>query len=114
MKRDIELLNLYSPHSLIRQSFSNEIKLPEFNIPKAKNPKRFKINSFYPGVDLNLLELSMSISKDLKRIGSSERSIKKTVPGVCEAVKNAYEHGNNMNEDSEIFFANSSHIPQLI
>lgn len=107
MNTYLELMNLDNESSLVRTAFSQNIFLSKSNVPEVEIPFRFNIQSFFPDGGLNLSKLSKSFSELLSREGADEEYIKGTVPGVCEAVKNAYEHGNNYDNSKEIFLANS-------
>lgn len=108
LDKNFELMNLCSLNSLAKQPFGKMIKLSESGISPLEIPDRFKIRSFIPHNGLNLEGISRSISKDLVSLGITERGyIAQTTSGVCEAVKNAYEHGNREDSTKEIFFAKS-------
>jgi len=105
MNTNGEILNLVNPHSLVRKTFSTPLHLSQGGIVETTVPNRFSRKSFVPKNGLDLIKLSSSISEDLKNLGASEAFVRKTSPGVCEAIKNAYEHGNKMDREIPILFA---------
>lgn len=89
-----ELLNLHNPNSLIRVFFKDEIDLIDFNLSPLKIPKGFKDLSLTPKKNFNLVNICELLERDLLRSGAGLKYIKETLPGICEVIKNAYEHGN--------------------
>jgi len=105
MDQNYGILDLYSRYSLIRKLFLENAELSLVGVPEVDIPSRFNIKSFIPKKGLDLCSLSDEIKNELVKIGVDKNCIKKTVPGVCEALKNAYEHGHKKDNSKEIFFA---------
>jgi len=107
MNNAIELLDIENSKSLLRKRFKGVVNLSDLNIPVLNVPANFIDNSFNPGTNLDLVKLSSMESDYLLMEGYSERFIRRTVPGICEAVKNAYEHGNKRDPNKQIILARS-------
>ena len=110
MQRELELMNLKSEKSLVRHIFDESsekriIDLSTASISEVDIPSNFNDKSFFPKQSLDLNSVSEILSIDLKKLGANSDYIKKTIPGVCEAIKNAYEHGNLENGSKKITFA---------
>jgi len=99
-----EITNLNAKESLIRHSFEKEIDLSKLPLLEVKIPNRFKEDSFFPKNDF-LLRISSKLNEQLEKFGANKEYIGRTVPGICEAIKNAYEHGNKKDVNKKIFFA---------
>jgi anti-sigma regulatory factor (Ser/Thr protein kinase) len=100
-----ELLNLNDLDSLVRLEFDKEVYLNDYDLRSFNIPKSFRNFSFTPKKGFDLTRIMESLKKDLIVKGASIDYINKTIPGVCEALKNAYEHGNLENNDKKIFLA---------
>ena len=101
-----ELMSLYSANSLARKPFGERISFSESGVSPVNIPERFKIRNFRPIQGLDLRKLSTSISRDLSKQGITDRVyVSQVISGLCEAVKNAYEHGNKEEGSKDIFFA---------
>jgi hypothetical protein len=111
MERDNELMNLKSEYSLVRGVFKGEVNFDghlDLNNSPAIDvsvPEDFEDMSFVPNKGLKLPSVIERISKDLLESGADEAYLRKTIPGVGEAIKNAYEHGNNRKRDKKITLA---------
>ena len=102
-----ELLDLSTRNSLVRTQFTEKIDLSSTLIPKIEIPKGFRDRSFFPTHGLDLSKISEGISARLNEMGASKDYIRKTVSGLCEALKNAYEHGNEKDSSKLIVLAKS-------
>ena len=102
---DLNLLGFKSEDSLVRSLFNKEIDLSTLNLAVFSIPKNFKNKSFVPKKGLVVVKFYSNLEKSLKKMGVEEEEIKLISPGVCEAVKNAYEHGNLKDNSKKITFA---------
>lgn len=102
-----ELLNVNDTDSLIRIEFDKEVNLGDYDLHSFETPKRFKNFSFIPEKGFDLTRIMEPLEKDLMRKGAKIDYIHRTIPGVCEAIKNAYEHGNLEDNNKKIILARS-------
>ena len=107
MNLDLDIMDLKNPRSLARKPFGGSLDLSESTLHSVEIPVRFKTRSFIPNNGLDLGGIVRRIKKDLEKIGANDSFLRSTVYGVTEAVKNAYEHGNERDNSKEIFFAQS-------
>ena len=94
MNLDKELLNLKDNNSLVRLLFQKQIDLAEPSLEEFEIPQKFKDESFIPKSGFDLSKICDNITEKIRKVCVSEDYISKTIPGLCEAIKNAYEHGN--------------------
>jgi anti-sigma regulatory factor (Ser/Thr protein kinase) len=90
---ELDLLNFEQKNSVVRKVFDKKISLDDFEITEY-SPRSFKDRSFVPSKGLNLSKLNDYFTVSLKKLNSSLEYIKETIPGIIEAIKNSYEHGN--------------------
>jgi hypothetical protein len=100
---EFDLLDLRNKNSFIRQTFNKNFSLDPEGIPIFV-PHSFKTLSFYPLGGLNLEKISKKLKTHLFDISATPEFMKKTIPGVIEAIKNAYEHGNKKDQTKQIIF----------
>ena len=105
MKNGIELLDAYNSNSIIRNLFNKEINLMDFPVETAKIPASFKDYSFIPKEQLDLIKISKNLEESLKNSRINDEETSKTISGICEAIKNAYEHGNLKDNSKKIYLA---------
>lgn len=97
-----ELLNLDNKNSVIRETFEKDINLMEIPLEHLVIPEYFCNNSFYPDSEKSLLENALIMKKLLAENGFDI----KLIAGLHEAIRNAYQHGNNKNPKKKIIFQN--------
>lgn len=98
-----ELLNVDDLGSLVRLEFDKEINLSSYDVRSFNTPKNFMDFSFIPRKGLNLVKIIDFLEKDLIKKGADLTYLNQTIPGICEAIKNAYEHGNLENNSKKVF-----------
>lgn len=105
MIKEKGLLDLDEGSSLVRTVFDKTINLNEFNFPSISIPSGFKNFSFIPGKNgLNIIDCVDKLKLYLQKEKISDSKHDHIIPGVIEAIKNAYVHGNKRNNDKRIFW----------
>ena len=100
-----DLMDLLNSSSLARAPFKGDFDLSECAWPGLAIPNRFKEKSFFPSNGLDLNSFTHRVYEDLLDKNVDQEKARKIIPGLCEAVKNAYEHGNSLDNSKEIYFA---------
>ncbi|HNZ52168.1 MAG TPA: hypothetical protein PKO02_02310 [Candidatus Pacearchaeota archaeon] len=98
-----ELFDISNLNSLVRAEFNKEINLKDYDTGFFRTPKNFKDFSFIPKKGLNLSRIIDTLEDDLTKKGADYFYLSQTIPGICEAIKNAYEHGNLEDNNKNIF-----------
>lgn len=99
------LLDFGEKSSLIRSLFNQDFDLQGFNFPEIQIPRGFKSLSFIPGKNgIDLLDQVDRLKSFLKKNNISDTKYKRIVPGIIEAIKNAYEHGNLKDNSKKIYW----------
>jgi len=98
-----ELFDISNLNSLVRAEFNKEINLKDYDTGFFRTPKNFKDFSFIPKKGLNLSRIIDILEDDLTKKGADYFYLSQTIPGICEAIKNAYEHGNLEDNNKNIF-----------
>ena len=88
---DNELLNFDNRSSVIRRVFGNSILLGDYPVIPMEIPEGFDDFSFKPDNKSHLYKMASSFRNELIENGFEH----KLCAGVHEALKNAYQHGNN-------------------
>lgn len=101
-------LDFENKSSLVRTLFDKEIDLRQVEISPLKISGRFKDLSFVPGKKgFDLIKYMDKLKNCLRSYQISEFNFDGIVPGVSEALKNAYKHGNGKDNNKTIYWHQS-------
>ena len=98
-----ELLNLDNRNSVVRGACKKIINLADIPIEHLDIPEHFHDNSFYPENERGLLDVALVMKGLIVENGFDPR----LTAGVHEAMRNAYQHGNNKDPKKKIILRSS-------